>query len=149
MKNLFDKDTYNEITARLNALTPLAERKWGKMNAAQMLAHCNEPFKISMSDKKIPRPFVSYLFGWVARRMVLAEKPYKPGLPTAKELIIKDERDFETEKKKLGSLMEAFIVNRRKWVSTRILFLANSPKPNGVRACTSTWITTCCSLAHS
>jgi hypothetical protein len=108
MKNLFDPEAYNEITARLNMLAPQAERKWGKMDAAQMLAHCSEPFKISMSDKKIPRPFVSYLFGWVARRMVLADKPYKPGLPTGKELIIKDERDFETEKKKLGSLIQEF-----------------------------------------
>jgi Protein of unknown function (DUF1569) len=114
MKNLFDTDTYNEITERLNALTPQAERKWGKMNVAQMLAHCTEPFKISMSEKKIPRPFVSYIFGWMAKRMVLAEKPYKPGLPTGKELIIKDERDFETEKKKLGTLMQEFYQKPQK-----------------------------------
>jgi Protein of unknown function (DUF1569) len=38
----------------------------------------------------------------------LAEKPYKPGLPTGKDLIIKDERDFETEKKKLSSLINEF-----------------------------------------
>ncbi len=105
---LFDTEAYNEISSRLNSLNAGTQSKWGKMNAAQMLAHCAEPFNISMSEKKIPRPFVSYLFGWVARRMVLADKPYKPGLPTSKELIIKDERDFETEKKKLITLMENF-----------------------------------------
>jgi Protein of unknown function (DUF1569) len=108
MKNLFDTEAYNEIISRLNTLNAGTQRKWGKMNAAQMLAHCAEPFIISLSEKKIPRPFVSYLFGWMAKRMVLAEKPYKPGLPTAKQLIIKDERDFETEKKKLCALMEDF-----------------------------------------
>ena len=29
MKNLFDKSTYEEITRRINTLTPESQRQWG------------------------------------------------------------------------------------------------------------------------
>jgi hypothetical protein len=53
VKNLFDKDTHTEIINRLNTLTPQNQRQWGKMDVAQMLAHCKEAFKVPLSDKKI------------------------------------------------------------------------------------------------
>ena len=60
MKNLFDKDSYIEIVSRINALTPETQRQWGKMNAAQMLAHCKEAFKVPLSDKKFPVCSLAY-----------------------------------------------------------------------------------------
>jgi hypothetical protein len=41
MKNLFEPAAVNEITDRMAHLRPDSERRWGKMNAAQMLAHCS------------------------------------------------------------------------------------------------------------
>lgn len=98
MKNLFDKDTYTEITNRINALTPDNQRQWGKMNAAQMLAHCKEAFKVPLSDKKMPRIFLGVLIGWMIKPKLYNESPWKQNLPTAPNFIIKDERDFEKKK---------------------------------------------------
>jgi hypothetical protein len=40
MKTLFEAATLEVATARIACLRPDSEWQWGKMNAAQMLAHC-------------------------------------------------------------------------------------------------------------
>lgn len=108
MKNLFDQNTYEEIISRLNALTPQTQRQWGKMNAAQMLAHCKEAFKMPLSEKKLPRMFIGLLLGWAFKKKLYNDEPWKKGLPTAPNFIIKDERDFEKEKSGLTDLINRF-----------------------------------------
>lgn len=110
MKNLFDKDTYTEITNRLNTLTPNSQRQWGKMNPAQMLAHCKEAFKVPLSDKKMPRMFLGLLIGWMVKPKLYNESPWKQNLPTAPNFIIKDERDFEKEKNELSAMINKFYI---------------------------------------
>ena len=38
----FDPDTYADLRRRIDLLTPETVPRWGKMNAAQMCAHCAE-----------------------------------------------------------------------------------------------------------
>ena len=108
MKNLFDKDTHSEIIQRINSLSPASQRQWGKMNVAQMLAHCKEAFKVPLSDKKMPRMFLGFLIGWMIKSKLYNESPWKQNLPTAPNFIIKDERDFEKEKQELSGLIDQF-----------------------------------------
>lgn len=108
MKNLFDKETYSEITNRINSLTPEAQRAWGKMNVAQMLAHCKEAFRVPLSDKKMPRMFIGLLIGWIFKKKLYNEEPWKKNLPTAPNFIIKNERDFEKEKQELSAMINQF-----------------------------------------
>ena len=49
MKNIFDKAVTEEMIGRLENLTPASSAKWGTMNVAQMLAHCNVTYE--MMDK--------------------------------------------------------------------------------------------------
>ena len=108
MKSLFDTGTYNEITERINKLTPQSQRQWGKMNVAQMLAHCKEAFKVPLSDKKMPRMFLGLLVGWMVKAKLYNDSPWKRNLPTAPNFIIKDDKDFEKEKKELTGLITQF-----------------------------------------
>jgi hypothetical protein len=108
MKNLFDKDTYTEIINRINALTSQTQRQWGKMEVAQMLAHCKEAFKVPLSDKKMPRMFIGLLLGWAIKKKLYNEDPWKQNLPTAPNFIIKDSRDFEKEKQELITIINQF-----------------------------------------
>ncbi len=108
MKNLFNKETYDEICNRINALSANSQRQWGKMNAAQMLAHCKEAFKVPLSDKKMPRMLLGLLLGWAIKKKLYNEEPWKKNLPTAPNFIIKDDRDFEKEKKELMDMISAF-----------------------------------------
>ena len=108
MKNLFDKDVYAEITNRINSLTAGSQRQWGKMDAAQMLAHCKEAFKVPLSNKKMPRMLIGLLLGWAFKKKLYNESPWKKNLPTAPDFIIKDSRDFEKEKQELTDLITKF-----------------------------------------
>lgn len=108
MENLFDKDAYNEIIQRLDTLTPQSQRQWGKMEVAQMLAHCKEAFKVPLSDKKMPRMFIGLLIGWMIKPKLYNEDPWKRNLPTAPNFIIKDTRDFEKEKQELITIINQF-----------------------------------------
>src|SRR5688572_1910177 len=101
VKNLFETAPYEEAIARLNKLTPETQGLWGKMNVSQMLAHCKQAFKVPLSTKPIPRYLIGRLFGWMVKKKLYDDVPWKQGLPTAPSFIIKDERDFETEKKAL------------------------------------------------
>lgn len=108
MKNLFDKNCFEQIITRLSNLSADSERQWGKMNVAQMLAHCKEAFKVPLSEKKMPRMFIGVLIGWAFKNKLYNDSPWTKNLPTAPKFIIKDKRDFETEKKELMNLLIQF-----------------------------------------
>ena len=50
----------------------------------------------------------------------MSNKPYKPGLPTAKEFIIKNDRDFEVEKKDLLNQLNTFLAKGEKNCDGRV-----------------------------
>ena len=108
MKNLFDKDSYDEIARRIKALTPGTQRQWGKMNVAQMLAHCKAAFSVPLSNKKMPRSILGLLVGWMIKAKLHNEEPWKRNLPTAPNFKITGERDFEKEKQELIGLINQF-----------------------------------------
>ncbi|WP_086477315.1 DUF1569 domain-containing protein [Arenibacter amylolyticus] len=102
MKNIFDPKVTEEVIQRINALTATTTPKWGKMNVAQMLAHCNVPYEMVYTDKH-PKPnsFVKFMLKLFVKSTVVNEKPYKRNSRTAPAFIIADERDFEIEKNRL------------------------------------------------
>lgn len=108
MKSLFDDSPYNEIVQRLDNLTPQAQRKWGKMEVAQMLAHTTQPFKVPLSKKKMPRIFLGRLLGWIIKSKLYNDVAWKQNLPTSPDFIIKDQRIFDTEKEQLREAIDAF-----------------------------------------
>ena len=108
MKNLFDTEAYSEIIERLNSLSANSQQLWGKMNVAQMLAHCSEAFKVPLSDKKMPRMLIGLLLGWAFKNKLYNDEPWERNLPTAPHFIIKDERDFEKEKQHISDLINQF-----------------------------------------
>ena len=108
MQNLFDTDTYNSMAERTNKLTSGCERQWGKMNAAQMLAHCKEAFKVPLSDKPMPRMLLGFLLGWAFKSKLYNDDPWKKNLPTAPSFVIKDERDFVVEREELMEMINQF-----------------------------------------
>ncbi|HAO46374.1 MAG TPA: DUF1569 domain-containing protein [Ferruginibacter sp.] len=108
MKNLFNKEVYEEIIQRLNAFTASADRQWGKMEAAQMLAHCKAAFSVPLSEKKLPRSFIGLTVGWLFKHSLYNDKPWRKNLPTAPAFRITDHRNFEKEKKELTMLVDRF-----------------------------------------
>ena len=108
MKTLFDQAAYQEISTRLEQLKPDTQRLWGKMNAAQMLAHCSNAIEFPLSTDKLPRKFLGRILGPFIKPTLVNDKPYKPSSPTAPNFVVEGERDFSTEKIRLTSYLKDF-----------------------------------------
>lgn len=102
MKNSFNKQHTNEFISRINLLTPTTQPKWGKMSVVQMLAHCNVSYEM-IFDNKLPKANAvkKFILKLLVKNLVVSEKPYKKGSPTAPQFLIKDTRNFEVEKNRL------------------------------------------------
>ena len=108
MKSLYDPSTVDELKRRLATLTPDSPRLWGKMTPAQMLCHCSLGMESAVGDRKPLRMFIGRLLGGLVKPSFLSEKPVPKNSPTAPWLVIKDDRDLETERARLISLIERF-----------------------------------------
>ena len=102
MKNIFSKEVTEELAIRIEALTPETNRIWGKMTVAQMLAHCNVTYEMVYTDKH-PKPnsFLRFILKLLIKNTVVNSTPYKKNGKTAPQFLMKDEKDFECEKKRL------------------------------------------------
>jgi hypothetical protein len=102
MKNVFTPETTEELVTRINRLQRNTKPLWGKMNVAQMLAHCNVSYEFVYEDKhKKPNVFMRFLLKLLVKNYVVNEKPYKKNGHTAPEFKIVSEKDFEAEKNRL------------------------------------------------
>jgi len=102
LKNIFDKAVTAEIITRINKLQPTDKPGWGKMNAAQMLAHCNVTYEMLYENKHAKPPaFMKFVLKTFVKNAVVSEKPYAHNSRTAPAFVIVDERKFETEKQRL------------------------------------------------
>lgn len=102
MKTIFDSPAFHEINDRLDKLSKNSTPRWGKMSVTQMLKHCQKPIRLAFDEETVDKPNVLIRFFIKLMKPTLYnDKTWKQGLPTAKEFVIKDEEDFETEKGKL------------------------------------------------
>ncbi|MCO4293194.1 DUF1569 domain-containing protein [Solitalea sp. MAHUQ-68] len=110
MKNLLNATDNNEIIERINKLSNQSQALWGKMNVAQMMAHCQQPLKMAFIDKGVKKTFLGMVFGGLIKKQLLGIKPFKKNLPTDSSFKIVDERDFDNEKVELIRLIKGFSV---------------------------------------
>jgi hypothetical protein len=102
LPNIFEANTVSQIQERIAKLNTTTQAKWGKMNVAQMLAHCNVTYEM-LYENIHPKPnfFMKLVLKSFVKPIVTNEKPYKESSQTAPAFIITDERDFEKERKRL------------------------------------------------
>jgi Protein of unknown function (DUF1569) len=108
MKTLFDPVVVTEVKQRMAALQPGTVALWGKMTAAQALAHCGYAMETATGDKQLPRVFIGRVLGPLFKSIYSNEKPLSRNSPTDKNLIVGDHRDLEHEKARLSELIDRF-----------------------------------------
>jgi len=109
MKSLFSPEAYSEVQQRIAQVYPNKLPKWGEMNPAQMMHHCQKPLEIVLQKTTVKKPnvFMRILMKSF-KGMLYNDKPWRQNLPTAKEFIVTETKDFEVEKAHLKSLLEEF-----------------------------------------
>lgn len=108
MNNLFTQSDVSGILARIEKLTLNSERQWGKMNVAQMLAHCNVSIETPLGVNFPKRMFLGRIIGGFVKPKVLGEQILDKNTPTVKKYVVTNSRDFETEKTKSLGLIQQF-----------------------------------------
>jgi len=111
VKNLFDPAVKQDIIDRINKLSPQSQRQWGKMDVAQMLAHCQMPLGVAVGKHKLQGSFLIKLIGPFFKSQLFNDKPFKQNLPTDKSFKIADRKDFEKEKQNLMQMINDFSEN--------------------------------------
>lgn len=103
MPDIFTQTVSEDIINRINKLHPQTAPIWGKMSASQMLAHCSVTYEYIFDEGKYPKPngFRKFLLKAFVKNIVVSEKPYKQGSPTAPDFVITGDRNFQQEKDKL------------------------------------------------
>lgn len=121
MKSILSLAEYKEIRSRIENLKLDSERQWGKMDIAQMIAHCNVP--IEQGTGKAPFKDESNFLSKTLIRWVVLNKIKKgnfgKNLPTTKNFTITDERDFNKEKQRLLENIEDFYTKGNQGVLNR------------------------------
>ena len=109
VKNLFDAAAVEEVKARMARLRPDSERLWGKMNPAQMLAHCSAAIGMAVGETRPPRILLGRLLGPLAKKSLIVNgEPMRRNSMTEKSVLVSDERDFETERQRLRESIDRF-----------------------------------------
>jgi hypothetical protein len=106
MASFWDRTTREQICRRVERLSAAHEPLWGKMNAAQMLAHVNDAMRMAMgelpvADRRGP------LRQWPLKQLVIYTLPWPKGAPTAPELLARlDTADLRAEQEAFGRIAE-------------------------------------------
>jgi hypothetical protein len=107
MKSLYSPDYVQKITKRINSLSAETKPQWGKMNAAQVMAHCTAPLKMAHGEIKGKRGLISFLFGKSAKKKYThPETKFGKNLPTDPNFLFPSTVEFETERTKLNEFAQ-------------------------------------------
>src|ERR1700741_2678390 len=110
MKDLFAPQTLSESFTRMEQLKPETQRQWGKMDVAQMMAHCCFPLEHAVGTRKSePTGFVKRLLGRMVKGMATSPKPFKRDLPTDPTFVVVTAQDFEAQKARLKQAITNFV----------------------------------------
>jgi Protein of unknown function (DUF1569) len=103
LPNIFTKKVSTEVIERINKLTPNSQPNWGKMDVAQMFAHCCVTYEMIYEPEKHQKPnfLMKFFLKSFVKNVVVSETPYKQNSRTAPAFLITDRKNFEVEKKRL------------------------------------------------
>jgi hypothetical protein len=108
MKNFFEQETVHELISRIDTLQPATQRQWGKMDVAQMMAHCSAALDMASGRLVLPRLLIGRLIGPFVKPIYTNEKPFSRNSPTDKKLVVSDQRDFAREQEQLRRCVRQF-----------------------------------------
>jgi len=123
---LFDPKTYENLRARFQKIEANTSPHWGKMNAAQMFAHCTEVQEACNGKALENTPFFLKLFKGFIKKSVVNDKPYPKGSPTHQQYIMNSQKDFDIERQRFLDSFAKFVKNTGS--SQHTLFGKMSPE---------------------
>jgi hypothetical protein len=106
---LHDTGVGASVRKRVEAITPAATRKWGKMTVDQMLHHVNLVLLESLGEYRPPKSIRGLPEPLV--RWAIINLPWGKGAPTRPDMLIpaSERYDFEKEKQSCLAMIDRFL----------------------------------------
>jgi hypothetical protein len=102
LPNIFTQEVTRKLNQRLHKITHETQPTWGKMNAGQMLAHCNVTYEMAIEEKHAKaKGLKKLILTKFVKPIVTGEKPYKKNSRTAPEFLVSDKQDFDLQMKRI------------------------------------------------
>ena len=108
MKNMYDRAAFDEVVKRIDTLSAASKHLWGKMGAAQMMAHCSAALEVATGRKIVRRLLIGRLIGHFFKKRYHDDSEFTRNSPTHPTFVIADEREFTQEKQRLLLLAREF-----------------------------------------
>jgi hypothetical protein len=109
MKSVFNPAVHRELQDRVQRLSSQQSPQWGKMSAAQMVAHLIDSLKMASGELEVAPKKVPIRFSPL-KELVLYLLPIPKGMPTAPELIARKPGEWTAEvaslREQLNGLVE-------------------------------------------
>jgi hypothetical protein len=116
LPNIFSPAVTEQLINRLEKLKPETMPLWGKMNAPQMLAHCNVTYDLAFDRiKEKPNFLMRILLKTIVKKSVTNEMLYKHNLRTAPVFLVSDVQDFAKQKALLIENLKACVAMGEKF----------------------------------
>lgn len=109
MKNFFEVSARRKLLDRLAGLRPDAARLWGKMDIAQMCAHCAAATEVAAGDVTKRQALIGKVLAPFVKGAILrTDSPLSKNSPTDPTFVVSDPRDFEKERARLVAVASRF-----------------------------------------
>lgn len=110
-KSLHNSNDFNEIVARISLLSENSHRKWGRMNVAQMLTHCELILKVPLKKVHLSKPnFIFRGIGILTKKEIqIFNNGIPHNMPSFQKLIVNFECDFEVAKNNLLNTLNEYV----------------------------------------
>jgi Protein of unknown function (DUF1569) len=108
MNSMFESGTLDEVLRRIDSLNAGSPHLWGKMGAAQMMAHTSASLEAATGKKTPRRLLIGRIIGPLFRKRFVDDSEFTRNSPTHPTFVIVDERVFAVEKERLLRLVREF-----------------------------------------
>jgi hypothetical protein len=106
-KTLWNAESRQELVDRLSRLKPDSRPLWGRMNAAQMVAHLVGWMRMATGEL-VTAPMNRPIRYPPLKQLIIYWLPWPKGVPTAPELISREQYDFAREHASFCRYLELF-----------------------------------------
>ncbi len=100
--NIFSSEVTEQFISRIQKIQDTTNPQWGKMNAAQMIAHCCVTYEL-VYENIHPKPglLMQLLLKTIVKKTVTGTVPYKKNLKTSPAFLKTGEYNLAAEKTRL------------------------------------------------
>ena len=109
MATFLDDHDRAQLMARLGALTPGSQPRWGKFTVVGMLCHLRESARMASGELPVPDSGKKAFQMFPLKHLILHVFPFPKGAPTSPMLLASSHEEFDEAMRQLNTALDGFL----------------------------------------